>query len=515
MRDKDSDDDGGGKALATDIKIGALTLIPFRQLLEGDAAVPLRRRPLAVLSVLAQAGGALVTKDELIERIWSGAAVEDNAIQAQIAALRRALGDHGKRVITVHGLGYRLDIEAPKRAAVEGPALPSLAVLPFANLSEDPGQAYFVDGLMEELVTSLTRIRTLFVIASGSTLSLKGQKIDPVDAAQKFNVRYILEGSVRRAGDDIRISVRLVDAENGQQIWADRFNDRFEDIFALQDRVAMTVAGVIEFSVQGAETKRSTNRLTSDLRGYDLYLQALALFRSYQQDKLYKALDLLDQALALDPNFALALSQASACHAMIARFRWSNDLEGNHRALMDFVDRSLQHGADDPQVLATAAMSYWATGALNDAARLAARATDLNPGSSWCWLARGKVAVALGEIDLADDCMERSLRLDPISPNRNLQVGALAAIRFAQHRFEEALLYCREYVELAHQPLSLGLLAATHGQLGDEAAAREAFAEFRQHSSMPLTDLVAIFYRDQGLQALLLQGLRSVEEAAA
>jgi TolB-like protein len=497
--------------LGSHIRLGALTLIPFRQLLEGDAVVPLRRRPLAVLSVLAEAGGALVTKDELIARVWSGAVIEDNAIQAQIAALRRALGDQGKLVVTVHGLGYRLAMDAPAVPIVEEPALPSLAVLPFANLSDDPDQSYFVDGLMEELVTALTRIRTLFVIASGSTLSLKGLGISPVDAAKKLNVRYILEGSVRRAGDDIRISVRLVDAENGQQIWADRFNDRFEDIFALQDKVALTVAGVIEFSVQGAETKRSIHRPTRDLRGYELYLQAMALFRTYQQDKLFKALDLLDQAIALDANFALALSQASACHAMIERFRWSNDLEGNRRAIMDFVDRSLQHGADDPQVLATAAMSYWATGALNDADRLAARATDLNPGSSWSWLARGKVAVALGDIELADDCMQRSMRLDPISPNRNLQVGALAAIRFAQHRFEDALLYCREYVELAHQPLSLGLLAATYGQLGDEAAAREAFAEFRKHSSMPLSDLAAVFYRDEGLQALLLEGFSLVD----
>jgi TolB-like protein/tetratricopeptide (TPR) repeat protein len=497
--------------LASLIKLGALTLIPFRQLLEGDAVVPLRRRPLAVLSVLAEAGGALVTKDELIARVWSGAIIEDNAIQAQIAALRRALGDQGKLVVTVHGLGYRLEMDAPTPAAPDEPALPSLAVLPFANLSDDPGQSYFVDGLMEELVTALTRIRTLFVIASGSTLSLKGQEITPVDAAKKLNVRYILEGSVRRAADDIRISVRLVDAENGQQIWADRFNDRFEDIFALQDKVALTVAGVIEFSVQSAETKRSIRRPTRDLRSYELYLQAMALFRTYQQDKLFKALDLLDQALVLDPNFALALSQTSACHAMIARFRWSNDLEGNHRALMDFVDRSLQYGADDPQVLATAAMSYWASGALNDAARLAERAVNLNPGSSWSWLARGKVAVALGDIALADDCLQRSMRLDPISPNRNLQVGALAAIRFAQHRFEDGLLYCREYVELAHQPLSLGLLAAIHDRLGDEPAARDAFAEFRAQSSMPLADLAAVFYRDASLRALLLESLTSVE----
>jgi TolB-like protein len=503
-------------ASASEIQFGELTLVPFRQVLAGNAPLPLRRRPLAVLSVLAEANGALVTKDELVARVWSGTIVEDNAIQAQIAALRKALGDHGRYVVTAHGMGYRLEgiSAAPAPAPAEEPELPSLAVLPFANMSDDPDQAYFVDGLMEELVTSLTRIRTLLVIASGSTLSLKGQEINPVEAAKRLGVRYVLEGSVRRAGDDVRIAARLVDTENGAQIWGDRFNEQLEDVFVLQDRVAQAVAGVTEFTVQGAETRRSRQRPTSDLRSYDLYLQALALFRTYSQHNMFKALDLLEQALARDPNYALALSQASACHAMIARFRWSNDLESNSRAMMDFVDRSLQHGGDDPQVLATAALSYWAKGLLGDAARLAERATSLNPGSSWPWLARGKVAVALGEIDLADDCMQRSMRLDPISPNRNLQVGALATIRFAQHRFEDGLPYAREYVELAHQPLSLGMLAATYGHLGYEAEGATAFAELRSHSTMPLSDLAATFFQDQSLQALLLDGLHRSEASS-
>jgi tetratricopeptide (TPR) repeat protein len=312
----------------------------------------------------------------------------------------------------------------------------------------------------------------------------------------------------------VRIAVRLVDAENGSQIWADRFDDRYEDIFDLQDRVALAVAGVIEFSVQGAETRRSTSWPTKDLRSYDLYLRGLALFRTYRKDTMFKALDLLEQALVLDPNFALALSQASACHAMIAQFRWSNDYDGHRRAMIDCVDRSIQSGGDDPQVLATAALSYWAAGRLDDAARLAERATDLNPGSSWSWLARGKVAVALGDVDLADEGLQRSLRLDPISPNRNLQVGALAATRFAQHRFEEGLVHAREYVELAHQPLSLGMLAATLGHLGLDDSAAETFTELRVQTSMPLADLAAVFYQDKALKELLLRGLGRAGEAA-
>jgi TolB-like protein len=251
---------------ASVIALGRFSLVPFRQLLDGDSPVLLGRKPLALLSVLAEAGGALITKSELIERVWSGAIVEENSIQAQIAAVRRALGEDAALLITVHGLGYRLAVTVNPDLVLEDSELPSIAALPFANLSDDPDQVYFVDGLMEEIVTSLTRIRTLVVIASGSSLSLKGQDISPLDAAKKLGVRYVLEGSVRRAGSDIRIAVRLIDTANRGQIWADQFNDRYDDIFALQERVALAVAGVIEFSVQGAETRRSAHRPTKDLR---------------------------------------------------------------------------------------------------------------------------------------------------------------------------------------------------------------------------------------------------------
>jgi TolB-like protein len=481
----------------SEIVLGKLKLIPFRQLYDDNAIIPLRRTPLALLSVLAEAGGAVVTKDELIERIWAGNSIEDNAIQAQVAGLRRALGKHARLIMTVHGLGYRLSLPANTQSETE---LPSLAVLPFANLSSDPDQSYFVDGLLDEIVTSLSRIRTLIVIASGSTLSLKGQNLSPTEAAEKLDVRYVLEGSVRRAGEDIRISVRLVDASNGTQIWADGFNGSYADFFELQDRVALAVAGIIEFSVQNAEARRTIRRPTKDLQSYELYLRALSLFRNYEQHDMFAALDLLEQALVIDPKFALVLSQASACHALILQFRWSNDPDAHGRAMMELVERSLQHGGDDPQVLATAALSYWATGDLSGAARLAKRGTDLNPGSSFPWLARGKVAIAQGDIELADECMQKSMRLDPISPNRNLQVGVLAAICFAQRHFDEGLVYAHEYVELNHQPLSLGMLAATLEQLGEHEAAAKALAELRSRSPISLPELAAMIYRDETLQ---------------
>ncbi|MGH7009379.1 MAG: TIR domain-containing protein, partial [Caulobacteraceae bacterium] len=259
---------------------------------------------------------------------------------------------------------------------------PSIAVLPFANLSGDPDEEYFVDGLMEEIVTSLTRIRTLCVIASGSSLSLKGQGLSPTQAAEKLGVRYVLEGSVRRQGRRVRIAVHLLDASIGVQIWAERFDETLEDIFELQDNVALGVAGAIEFSVQHAEMLRLIRRPTSDLRGYDAYLRAVALFRTYRREDMLQALELLEHAIALDPDYGLAHSLAACCHALILRFGWTDDPTSHRQRFEERAAHSVRSGSDDPQVLASTAQAYWAAGRLAEATPLAERAAALNPGSS-------------------------------------------------------------------------------------------------------------------------------------
>lgn len=391
------------------------------------------------------------------------------------------------------------------------PDKPSIAVLPFANLTGDPDQEFFVDGLMEEIVTSLSRIRTIFVISSGSSRSLKGQDITPVEAANRLGVHYILEGSVRRAANRVRIAVKLIDGVGGAQIWAQRFEDKLDDIFELEDRVALSVAGIIEFSVQTAETERSIRRPTEDLRSYELYLRALLKFRTYRKEDMFEALDLTSRAIALDQNYALALSLAAGCHAIIMQFHWSDNAPYHGQQMMELIARSLQTGSDDPQVLASAAMAYWTAGNFAPAAQLANRATQLNPGSSWPWLARGQISVALGEIELADECLERSMRLDPLSPNRSLQLGALAAVRFAQHRFAEAIEINGERHMLASTPISWGLMIAAYGHLGQIPVAREALGQFRAITSMSFADIAAMYYQKAEHRQLFLDGVAAVE----
>ena len=195
-----------------------------------------------------------------------------------------------------------------------GPTLPdkpSIAVLPFANMSGDPERQYFVDGMVEEIITALSRIRWLFVLARNSSFTYKGQAIDVKQVGRELGVRYVLEGSVRKAGQRVRITAQLIDAETGAHLWADRFDGSLEDVFDLQDKVASSVAGVIEPALQAAETARSSGRPTTDLTAYDLYLRASAMFSSSAQ--VPEALRLMEQAIGRDPRYGPALALAAHC----------------------------------------------------------------------------------------------------------------------------------------------------------------------------------------------------------
>ena len=183
------------------------------------------------------------------------------------------------------------------------PDKPSIAVLPFANMSGDPEQEYFVDGMVEEIITALSRIRWLFVIARNSTFTYKGRAVDVKAVGRELGVRYVLEGSVRKASQRVRITAQLIDALSGTHLWADRFDGSLEDVFDLQDKVASSVAGVIEPAVQAAEIARSADRRTTNLTAYELYLRALPNCHSWERERIHTALELLEQAIERDPSF--------------------------------------------------------------------------------------------------------------------------------------------------------------------------------------------------------------------
>ncbi|MFI4976564.1 MAG: TIR domain-containing protein [Caulobacterales bacterium] len=388
------------------------------------------------------------------------------------------------------------------------PTKPSIAVLPFANLSGDPEQDYFADGMVVEIVEALSRIRSIFVIASGSSLSFKGKGVAAQDAARQLGVRYVLEGSVRKAGGRVRIGVQLIDAADGAQIWTHRFEDTLEDVFALQDSVALAVAGKIEPTVLLAEIRRASARPTGNLSSYDLYLRALPLQRTMFRANVLEALDLATRAITLDPDFGPALAVAAVCHRIIVLNGWSDDLEGHRRLGLELAHRALKAAGDDAAVLGRVALSVdFLEGDHGAAVALLERALTLNPGCASAWLNSGILRVRAGETDAAVENLRTALRLDPLGPQQSQTIGHIGRALFQQGRFSEAVPLVKEFAQHVDAPMPQAFLAAAYGHLAQASEAQAALARFRALSSQPLEAFAANWLRDPAQRKLFLDGI--------
>jgi adenylate cyclase len=391
---------------------------------------------------------------------------------------------------------------------------PSIAVLPFANLSDDPEQAYFTDGMMEEITTALSRMRSIFVIASASTQQYKGKQVSSQAVGRELGVRYVLEGSVRKAANRVRIAVKLVDAADGAQVWAERYDDTLDDVFALQDRVALSVAGVIEPTVHDAEIRRATQRPTANIDAYDLYLKAVALVDTYEKQAMFEALTLLEHALTLDPRYARALSVTGYAHAQIVVTGWADDLAHHRRLALDGVKRATQLATDDADTLAWIATVYLTLDEEHSTATaLIDRSLALNPGSSLAWMMSGWMRAAAGEADTAIEHMKTSIRLNPSSSDRGHQLSGMALARFDQRRFDEVVRLLTEAIPL--QPavsFNLALLAAAHGHQGDSKAAAAALARYAEASTIPVEKRTTLFRRPEH-RDLYLEGIARARTA--
>jgi len=277
----------------------------------------------ARIEALADAGGVFVSNtvyDHVRDRLPF---VFEDLGEQQVKNIARPV-----RVYRVRDRGAAAKpSSAPAPPVLPLPDKPSIAVLPFQNMSGDPEQEYFTDGMVEEIITALSRIRWLFVIARNSSFTYKGQAVDVKQVGRELGVRYVLEGSVRKAGGRVRITAQLIDAVSHAHLWADRFDGALEDVFELQDNVASNVAGVIEPALLGAEMSRSAQRPTNDLTAYDLYLRALAPIRSGEvgRESYGEALDLLNQAIQRDSRYAPALALAGSCRSSLDVAGWIED----------------------------------------------------------------------------------------------------------------------------------------------------------------------------------------------
>ncbi len=386
------------------------------------------------------------------------------------------------------------------------PEKPSIAVLPFANMSGDLEQEYFADGMVEEIITALSRIRWLFVIARNSSFTYKGQAVDVKQVGRELGVRYVLEGSVRKAGNRVRITGQLIDALSGTHLWADRFDGSLEDVFDLQDKVASSVAGVIEPALRAAETARSAGRPTNDLTAYDLYLRAYAMVWSSARQSP-DALGLMEQAIERDPHYGPALAWAGyCCYRLLvddrSEYRGADALKG-----ADFARRALEVAGDDSGVLVNAAQALAYFGEdIGAMMALVDRALALNPNFARGWLVSGTLRLWAGQLDIAIEHAEASLRLSP-----RVRIGTsflvIGAAHFASRRFGDAapklLLAIQEDPGF---PLPYRCLAACYAHMGRLGDARAIVERLRAISPVVVPD--ANFLRNPEHRELFLSGLR-------
>jgi TolB-like protein/class 3 adenylate cyclase len=387
------------------------------------------------------------------------------------------------------------------------PEKPSIAVLPFANMSGDPEQEYFVDGMVEEIITALSRIRWLFVIARNSSFTYKGQAVDVKQVGRELGVRYVLEGSVRKAAQRVRITGQLIDAATGAHLWADRFDGSLEDVFDLQDKVASSVAGVIEPALQAAETARSANRPTADLTAYDLYLRAYAMVWSSAR-QMPEALRLTEQAIARDPRYGPALAWAAHCCLRLVLDGRSEDPAADRLKGTDFARRALEVAGDDPGVLANAALALAHFGEdIGAMVALIDRALALNPNYARGWHISGLLRLMAGQPDIVIEHIEAALRLSPRARVGVSSLGIIGAACFYSRRFDEAvpklLLAIQEDPSF---PQPHRLLAACYAHMGRLDDAREIVKRLRVLTSAVIPD--ASFLRNPEQRELYLSGLR-------
>src|SRR5450631_411065 len=460
-------------------------------LFHGAEPTPLGQRAVVLLALLVRRDGAPVSKEALIEAAWPALAIEDSNLTVQIAAVRRileGLTGHARWIETLPRRGYRYvgpAVAAPHEdgvaAASEAPTLtlpdrPSVAVLPFANLSGDAEQHYFADGMVDDIITGLSRINWLFVIARNSTFIYKGRAVDVKQVGRELGVRYVLEGSVRKTGASVRITGQLIDASTGVHVWAERYDRRSENIFALQDEIALSVVGAIAPSVRRAEIDRVKRKRPDSLDAYDLVLRAQPDVDSGMPEQVTQALLLLERSIALEPAYALAHGNAAMCHHCL--FLRAGLQEVNRAASIRHARSAVIHGQDDALALTLAGFSIGMDGHDRPAAFTALEAAlAISPSSALTYILGSVMLGWGGEADRAIEWSKRGMRLSPFDPWAFAAFDAQAMGHFHRGRYDEACRAAYRSVQAnARHSITYVQLAAALAKLGRLEEARAAAA---------------------------------------
>ena len=391
------------------------------------------------------------------------------------------------------------------------PDKPSIAVLPFQNMSGDPEQEYFADGMVEEIITALSRFKSLFVIARNSSFTFKGRAVDIKEVGRTLGVRYVLEGSVRKALGKVRITGQLVDAVTGAHVWADRFERDLTDVFALQDDVTVAVVSAIQPKLLQTEIAMATRRRPENLTAYDFYLRAMQQFYLWTRESLAEAMRLAHRALDLDPQFGLVAALAGAFHTQNVLAGYAIDPQFERKEAARLLRLALRVDDSDPETLAWASViSAIMVGDCESEIEIADRAVALNPSSYWAWNCRGWTYRVAGLAEEAVQSFERAIRLSPVDPLLHVTFAAMGYAFIELRRFDEAIAAGKKAQRQfpSYAAGAYRCLASAFAHLGRDAEAREAAARVLEiDPTFTISGWIA--RGGQSNSKLLIEGLRN------
>jgi adenylate cyclase len=432
----------------------------------------------ARLEGLAEPGGICISQTVL------------NHARGKIAFEVEDLGEQALKNIVQRVHVYRLLLNSSRgdtaslrsEPALALPDKPSIAVLPFQNMSGDPEQEYFADGIVEDMITALSRFKALFVIARNSSFTYKGRAVDVKQVGRELGVRYVLEGSVRKAANRLRITGQLVDATTGAHLWADRFDGAAGDIFELQDQVTENVVGAIAPAVEKAEIERAKRKPTDSIDAHGLYMRGLARFYRFARQENEEALRLFKSAIKLDPDFASAFGRAACCYAFAQGFGWISVTPNEVAEVKTLTRHAVEFGKDDAVALASSAFGLaHVVRDLSTAAALIDRALTLNSNLADAWYYGGWIKNWLGEPELSIARFERAMRLSPLDPSLSTMRCGIAHANFFLGQYDKAASWAA--MSLQDDPdflPSLRIEAASHAMTGREESARRAVARLQE-----------------------------------
>lgn len=386
----------------------------------------------------------------------------------------------------------------------------SIVVLPFTTMSGDAEQSYIADGVVEEVTSALSRVRPLFVIARNSAFAYKNSSVDVKQVSRELGVRYVLQGSVRKAGDRIRINAQLTDAIEGNNLWADRYEGAVDNLFDLEDGIAESIVGILEPTILAAEIQRAKRKRPGNLDAYDMFLRALPSAWSCTRTGNREALQLLDKAMALDPDYAPAYALASWCYGQQLVYHWAKAIEEPKHAALNLARRAAELDQDDPMVLTMLGAAESVADNLESAYMHLERALVIDPNSAWAWNRSGWVKNYLGMQDAAIKDFERAIRLSPFDPMHFNCLFGVGVAHMIAGRFEKAVHWMEK--ALLEKPSAVWIrrsLAPCYALAGQHSQAREAVALLlRDYPELTIAKVDAVVPGKSNLHRYHTEGLR-------